>query len=142
MTDLQAHEIIDDCIKAHWPAWDFKGRELAVWVEELRKFDFHAARDGIDACYRDWDGKQYPRMKSILRYIRTRTKSRVQASGIREHYKICRADGRLRWRPFWGLSNLPQQDIEEGAIAKLERANIIEPGHYIVWPKREANVPF
>ena len=137
MTDLQAHEIIDDGLKAHWPGWDFKGQEIVVWIEELRQFDFNAAREGIDACYKEWDGKQYPRMKTILRFIRQYSRSKIRAFGIREHYRICRPDGRLRWQPFWGAANVAQQDIEEDASVKLERANQIEP-HYIVWPKQES----
>jgi len=142
MTDLQAHEIIDDTLKTHWPAWDFKGQEIVVWIEELRRFDFQAAKEGINACYREWDGKQYPRMKTILRFIRQYSRSKVRASGFREHYRICRPDGRLRWQPFWGPVNVPQQDIEEDAAVKLERANQIEAGHYMVWPVQQEAVPF
>lgn len=143
MNDSQANDIINNCIKAHWPGWEFKGRELAVWIEELRRFDFQAAREGADACYKEWDGKQYPRMKTILRFIRRHAMKKVRSSGIREHYCICRVDGRLRWFPFWGAADAPQQDIEEDAAEKLSTANCMETGHYIQWPKKEnIAVPF
>jgi len=141
MNDNQVHEIIEQCIKAHWPNWDFKGQELVVWMQELRKFDHEAAKQGINDLYAEWDSERYPKMPHILRAIRDYAKSRRQQGKLAKLYQIENEDGKPIWKPFWGNAAIPRQELEPEAERLCKEADRMFPGqkHIARWFREEDN---
>ena len=131
MTEKEAQDIIESTLKSHWPNWEFKGQEFVVWVEELRKFDFETAKTSINELYKGWKGERYPKMAHIMAAIRDYARSRFRQGKVVKLYAIFCADGKLRWKPFWGNGQRPREEIEIRAGQKLARANDIETGHFI-----------
>jgi len=135
MTDLQAQNIIENCLKAHWPYWDFKGQEYVVWVQELRKFDHDTAKTAIDELYKGWNSNRYPKMPQIMAAIRTESKRNREPVECVAVFTIEREDGRQRWNPFWGNPRIPRPELERRAEVLVNEANRMHPNdrHIICW---------
>lgn len=132
MNDEQANDIIESVMKAHWPKWEFKGQELKVWLEELRKFDYETAKTAINELYKTWQSNRYPKMPFIMGNIRKLSIAKRPKKRLVALYTILRPDGVRLWSPFWGDANTPQQAIETDAEIKRGGANrIYGDGHII-----------
>ena len=129
MTDLEAGNIIETVMKVHWPKWEFRGQELKVWIEELRKFDYETAKYAINELYKVWESTRYPKLPIIMGNIRKLSRAKRQ-SGYRlaRLYTILRQDGRPRWFPFNGNANTPRGEIEQAAEKMRTEANRLYPG--------------
>lgn len=130
MTDEDANRIIETVMKVHWPKWEFKGQELRVWIEELRKFDYENAKYAINELYKTWDSIRYPKMPTIMGAIRKLSHARRPKKRQCRLYTIIRSDGRRRWWPFWGNANAPRQAIETDAEIKRDAANRMWPENH------------
>jgi len=129
MTEMQARDIIENCLKAHWPAWEFKGQELKVWLDELRKFDASTAEQAIDELYKSWDSTRYPKMPQIMAKIRDRMQhNRQQHVECVPLYQILREDGSPKGRPIFGPSNLAGEQLTEIATRHIGHINRMFPG--------------
>lgn len=124
MNDDQASDIIESVMKVHWPKWEFKGQELKVWLEELRKFDYETAKNAINELYKTWSSTRYPKMPQIMVNIRKLAIAKRQSDKrLVPLYTILRPDGRRRWYPFNGNANAQRQAVEQDAEIKRDAAN-------------------
>ena len=132
MNEKQAQDIINNSIQAHWPSWEFKGQELAVWIKELRRFDFETSKQAINDLYLSWKSDRYPKIAHIMAKIKENVQRKHEKGRMIALFGIFRKDGRRRWFDFWGWDNTPREIIEEHANRVCKYANdVIEPGHYI-----------
>jgi hypothetical protein len=127
VTDVQANDIVENTMKAHWTNWNFAGQELKVWIEELRKFDYETARTAINELYKSWDKDRYPKMPQILRAIRSYCKMKKQVGRkIAPLFEILRADGKRLWAPFAGDITMAKEEIERIAEFYRNEADCLE----------------
>jgi hypothetical protein len=145
VNDEQANDIIESVMKAHWPKWEFKGQELKVWLEELRKFEYEIAKYAINELYKVWQSNRYPKMPIVMGNIRKLAiaKSRAEKKLVRL-FTITRQDGRPRWFPFTGYNNISQEEIEKRAEQLRAEANRLWPDeeeHIVCYHSLEAEEP-
>lgn len=120
-------------MKAHWPKWEFRGQELRVWIEELRKFDYETAKTAINELYKVWESTRYPKMPIVMGNIRKLARAKRQAGKrIVPLYTITRQDGKRRWSPFFGDPNTPREVVERDAEIKRADANRMWPENHII----------
>jgi len=133
MNDLQAVELIEDVFRVHWPNWNFPLEEAAVWVKELRRYDYDRAKTAINTFYMAQTKQGKPPPASLKAALRNSIERKDQKEGelTGPLFGIKRADGRLRWHKFTGNLNMAQQDIEAMALKFCRYANLLETGHYI-----------
>ena len=128
MTDMQAEQIINEVMKAHWPNWNFAGQELRVWIEELRKYDYETAKNAINELYKSWEKDRYPKMPHILGSIRRHAQARRRADKrLVPLFEITRQDGTRRWWPFVGDANSPRELVSRRAEQIQQQANRLYP---------------
>lgn len=134
MNDTQTSSIIEDVMKAHWPNWEFKGQELFVWMQELRKFDYNTTKNAINELYKSWTKDRYPKMPHILASIRNLSnQNRQMNKRLASLFVIAKQDGVRRWWPFVGDVNTPKEEIQKRAEQLREEANRLYLGeHHIV----------
>uniref|UniRef100_A0A6M3JD49 Uncharacterized protein n=1 Tax=viral metagenome TaxID=1070528 RepID=A0A6M3JD49_9ZZZZ len=132
MTEEQANDVIENTIKAHWPNWDFRGQELKVWIDELRKFDFDTAKNAINELYKTWEKDRYPKMPHIMAAIRQYVAAKYKTGRQAALFGILTKDGRKRFFDWWGNADCPRQEIEDKAERVRQYCNDnIEPGHIV-----------
>lgn len=139
MTDMDATRLIDEVIRVHWPNWNFPSEEAAVWVKELRRYDYDRAKTTINNFYMAQTKQGKPPPASLIAALRNKAREKQCGSSkkIGPLFGICRADGRLRWHKFVGNLNMAQQEIEVMALNFCRKANLIESGHYIEYYSAE-----
>ena len=139
MTDMEASDIIETVMKAHWPKWEFRGQELKVWIEELRKFDYETAKYAINELYKVWESTRYPKLPIIMGNIRKLSRAKKQSEKRDVPlYEILRPDGRRRWAAFVGDANTPRAEVEKDAGIKRDTANRTHgDGHIIQYLNTE-----
>lgn len=129
MTDEDANKIIETVLKVHWDKWVFKGQELKVWIEELRKFDYEIAKEAINELYKTWASNRYPKMPAIMGAVRGLSHSKRKSDKrLCQLFTICRQDGRRRWFPFVGDANTPREEVEKEAERMRAEANRLYSG--------------
>ena len=142
MTDAEAGNIIETVMKAHWPKWEFRGQELKVWIEELRKFDYETAKYAINELYKVWESTRYPKLPIIMGNIRKLSQAKQQSEKRTVPlYEILRQDGRRRGPPFVGDANASQHAIETDAEIKRDMVNrTYGDGHIIKYLDKEKDM--
>ena len=133
MTDLQASEIIETVLKAHWPNWTFSIVETQQWVRTLTRYDFTRSKAAISEFYMAQTKQGKPAPGALINALKAKAtihtdQPRGERTGLL--FGIRRADGRLRWHPFAGNLDMAQQEIEAMALKFTRHANQIELGHY------------
>jgi hypothetical protein len=133
MTELQASEIIETVLKAHWPNWTFNIVETQQWVRTLSRYDFIRAKAAISEFYMSQIKQGKPAPGSLINALKA--KAAVHDDRPRDErtgplFGIVRDDGRLRWSKFCGNLDIAQQEVEAMALKFTRYANLLEPGHY------------
>lgn len=145
MNDLQAAEIIEKVFKAHWPNWNFDVEETAVWVHELRKYDYGRAKSVINNFYMAQTKQGKPAPAHLRRALRNnaRIQQKKQSNEPVLLFEIIK-EGRERGQFFSQNPPLPaDQEIEEYAERGRKAFNNMYGGNHIVvrhWEKDE--IPF
>jgi len=134
MTDAEAVNLIETVFVAHWPNWIFSPEETAVWVANLRRYDFAKAKAAINNFYMSQTRQGKPAPGQLLMALRKNARIHSEKR-INEPVRLFEiiAEGKNRGQNFFRNQPIPaDQEIEETAEGYRKAFNILYGDNHII----------